>query len=81
MTVQFSYSPPADESPRQRLQPYENTVGIPVLSFTKVLNLDVIELSFDPRNPENTIRYLRELASTATDLAAKVEDAIGGGLS
>ena len=78
MSMHFSYDPPTGESPRQRLQPYEDTAGIPVLSFSAQLNVDVVELSFDPRTPDNTIRYLRELAAAARALADAVELAAHG---
>lgn len=79
MSTNFSYGPPADAFPHQRLQPYQDTPGIPVLGFTQQLSVDVIQLSFDPRTPQHTIQYLRELASKATELADALEVATGGG--
>lgn len=74
-SIQVSIEPPTDTDPTYRLQPYGETVGIPVLNCYPQHDLDVAQLTFNPTTPQDTIRYLRLLAAAATDLADEIERA------
>lgn len=74
--VRASIEPDPDKPPKTRLSPYEGTLGIPVVELTR--HPFNAELSFNPADPEGSIRYLRQLAAAATDLADQVQDAVAG---
>lgn len=72
----ISIEPNPDQPPASRLSPYPNTIGIPVVELTAHPYRG--ELSFNPADPEGSIRYLRQLAAVATDLADQVQDKVAG---
>lgn len=71
MSLQASFQPESGTTPTSRISPYEGTAGIPVLKLSPLYDRNVFEVSFDPRNPSESIRYLRELV--AASLAADIE--------
>lgn len=73
--IHMSVEPPFGGEPTYRLQSYENTAGIAVLACMPKSGYDVVDLSFNPEQPGDTIRYLRLLAGAATDLADELERA------
>lgn len=76
MTVHFDYTPTADVEPTSHITAYDgHPVGIPVLDLAPRYSADVVKLHFNYADPSDTIRYLRQLAAVATDLADQVEHA------
>lgn len=73
--IHMSVEPPFGAEPTYRLQPYERTAGLAVLSCFPRTGYEVVDLSFNPAMPGDTIRYLRQLAAAATDLADELERA------
>ena len=68
MSVSVQAGVPAGAEPITRITPFEDTIGIPVVEF-----ISGVQIQFRPHDPEGTIRYLRQLAAVATDLADLVE--------
>lgn len=71
MSVDVYASIPAGTEPDTHLTPYTNAVGIPVIDL-----MPQLKVQFSPTDPEAAIRYLRQLAAVATDLADQVQDRV-----
>lgn len=66
-----SYLPDPGVEPRGTFGPS----AIPAIYLTRQYDGLDLRIQFDPNDPAETIRYLRELAAVAADLADQVEKA------
>jgi hypothetical protein len=73
--LRIDYCPEPDAEPVAELHPFGETVGIPAVYLGGHDSAHTVQVSLHPRDPAGSIRYLRQLAAAATDLADKVERA------
>lgn len=77
--VQCTYMPDPDAEPAGTLNPSRSGAGIPVLRLHQ--DYGSFSVQFDPDDPAAAIRYLRQLATVATDLADQVQAADAEGVA
>lgn len=73
MSVTVNARLKAGTEPTTRMTTYRDSIGIPVVSFTGDIGSDTVSVQMNPDDPHDAIRYLRQLAAVATDLADEVE--------
>lgn len=74
-SLRANFTPKPGADPSARLSPYHDTIGIPIIGLAGKHELYESDLTLHYDDPGESIRYLRQLAAVATDLADEIERA------
>jgi hypothetical protein len=70
-----TFYPLAEDAPRSNLYAVPDGSVRPVLRLAALGSFQQVDLTLMPDDPAAAVRYLRQLAAVATDLADEVQDA------
>ena len=72
----IAYLPDPGVEPRATFLPQDDP--IPAIYLSRTFDSTSLRIQFDAKDPGDAIRYLRQLAAVATDLADQVQDHAAG---